>query len=117
MKDKVEEFIKNRKIYDKAMLNFHGIDGWDVYNCSIPFIKDGKKYIYGRVEKRDEWASSWVRLFEEKEKDNFYAVSDVIYQLEDPFIQFIDGELILGGTHVLYEGGKYSMYRSYFYKS
>lgn len=116
MKDKVEEFIKNRKIYDKAMLNFHGIDGWDVYNCSIPFIKDGKKYIYGRVEKRDEWASSWVRLFEEKEKDNFYAVSDVIYQLEDPFIQFIDGELILGGTHVLYDGGKYSMYRSYFYR-
>lgn len=116
MKERVKDFIENRKIYESAMLKFHGVEGRDVYNCSIPFLMDGKKYIYGRVEKRDEWASSWVRLFEEREQDNFYVVPDVIYQLEDPYIQFIDNELILGGTHVLYDGGKYSIFRGYFYR-
>ena len=49
----------SEKIYESVKLTFLGIDGFDVYNCSIPFRWEGKEYIYGRVEKREEWARSW----------------------------------------------------------
>ena len=106
------------KVYDKALLSFSGVDGFDVYNCSIPFKKDNKTYIYGRVERRNEWARSHVRLFEETEKDKFTVVKDsMIYNyLEDPFIAFIGETLVLGGTQVEYDGGKLSTYKSCFYR-
>ncbi|MCI8361224.1 MAG: DUF1861 family protein, partial [Clostridiales bacterium] len=57
--EKRARFEKEKKIYDSALLIFQGVDGFDVYNCSIPFTWQGETYIYGRVEKRDEWARSW----------------------------------------------------------
>ena len=47
----------------------------------------GKSYIYGRMERRSEWARSWVRLFEKTGKDDWTLVPDsMIYQLEDPYV-------------------------------
>lgn len=111
-------FEKNAKVYDSALLQFDGADGFDVYNCSLPFTGgDGKKYIYGRVEKPDEWANSVVWLFEETGKDRFCRVKDsTVYQLEDPFLQRIHGQLILGGTHVRKSRGKIDTYYGYFYR-
>lgn len=115
-----EEFEQNKKIYDSAILRFEGVDGFDVYNCSVPFEWNGEKYIYGRVERHNEWARSWARLFRERERDVFELVSDsMIYQLEDPFIAKIRGEIVLGGTHVAKnpkcEGGVYYL-DDYFYR-
>lgn len=110
-------FEKEGKIYDSALLTFHGVDGYDVYNCSIPFEMDGKQYIFGRVEKRDEWATSWVRLFEQTGRDTYTVVpGSMIYQLEDPYIQFIDGQLVMGGTHVMKERGELKTLFGYFYR-
>ena len=112
-----ENFETTKKIYDCALLTFHGVDGFDVYNCSCPFDFEGKTYIYGRVERRDEWATSWVYLFEQTAQDTFTAVpNSMIYQLEDPYITFINGELIMGGTHVVKKSGKVDYYLAYFYK-
>lgn len=111
------EFEKTKKVYDSAIIKFVGIDGFDVYNCSIPFLRNGNKYIYGRVEKRDEWARSWVRLFRETAPDEFTVVRDsMIYQLEDPYIAEIGGELVLGGTHVPYRCGQPNSFSGYFYR-
>lgn len=55
---------KQGKVYESKKLTFHGVEAFDVYNCSVPFVWNGKTYIYGRVEYREEWARSWVRLFE-----------------------------------------------------
>jgi len=113
-----ELFEKEKKIYESVKVKFTGVPGYDVYNCSIPFNRDGKTYIYGRVEKRDEWARSWVRLFQSAGKDEWALVPDsMIYQMEDPYIAFIDDEIVLGGTHVRMKQGKLDTYYGYFYKS
>lgn len=112
-----KNFEKEKKIYDSALLTFHGVEGYDVYNTSIPFTWQSKRYIFGRVERRTEWARSWVRLFEETGKDDWSLVKDsMIYQLEDPYVAFIGRELVLGGTHVRLMQGRDLTYYGYFYK-
>ena len=101
MKEKKARFEAARPQQENVLLTFTGVDGYDVYNCSIPFTWEGREYIFGRVERREEWARSWVRLFEKSGKDTYALVpGSMIYQLEDPFIQMIHGELVLGGTSV-----------------
>lgn len=96
-----ERFEQTHPAMQGVILGFEGVDGYDVYNCSIPFAEKGETYLYGRVEKRAEWASSHVRLFRQTGENTYAVVEDApCYALEDPFIQRIDGELVLGGTHV-----------------
>lgn len=112
-----ESFESGKKIYENAKLRFLGVEGYDVYNPSIPFEWQGKKYIYGRVEKRDEWARSWVRLFEHSGDDEWTLVPDsMIYQLEDPYVSQIGDTLVLGGTHVQYKQGELDIFYGYFYR-
>ncbi|WP_284645265.1 DUF1861 family protein [Paenibacillus silviterrae] len=111
------EFEQTKQIYESETLVFHGVDGFDVYNISIPFTRDGKRYLFGRVERREEWARSWVRLFEETGRDEWTVVKDsMIYPLEDPYITELGEELVMGGTHVQYQSGKYSTFFGYFYR-
>lgn len=117
LKDRKEQFEKEKKIYGSEKLTFFGVEGCDVYNPSIPFTHGEKQYLFGRVEKRNEWARSYVRVFENVEKDVWKLVEDAPwYQLEDPYISIIGGELVMGGTHVRYNAGKIETYYGYFYK-
>ncbi|MBA2942521.1 DUF1861 family protein [Paenibacillus sp. CGMCC 1.16610] len=117
LKEQKLAFETAKKIYESATLVFHGVDGFDVYNVSIPFIRDGKRYLFGRIERREEWARSWVRLFEETGQDEWAVVKDsMIYTLEDPYVTEIGEELVMGGTHVQYERGKYSTFFGYFFR-
>lgn len=112
-----EVFEREKRIYESCKVKFLGVEGFDVYNSSIPFYWNSKRYIYGRIEKRNEWARSWARLFEETGRDEWTLVQgDMIYQLEDPYIAIINGELILGGTHVRKKQGKVDTYYGYFYR-
>ncbi len=117
LKEKRLKFEQEKQIYESAKLCFHGVEGMDVYNSSIPFMMNGRAYIFGRVENRQEWARSWVRLFEQSGQDDWTLVpGSMIYQLEDPYIAFIGGELVMGGTHVRYSQGKIDTYYGYFYR-
>jgi hypothetical protein len=110
-------FEQNRKAAERAVLRFRGVDGFDVYNCSIPFTWKGRRYIYGRVERREEWARSWARLFEETGQDEYALVREsMICQLEDPFVALIGGEMVMGGTHVRYMRNRVHTYCCYFYR-
>lgn len=112
-----KQFEADKHIYESAKLIFLGVDGFDVYNTSIPFEWNGKKYIYGRVEKRTDWARSWVRLFEYAGQDTWRLAPDSMsYQLEDPFISMIGDKIVLGGTHVRYKQGKVDTFYGYFYR-
>jgi hypothetical protein len=112
-----ERFEASKRIYESAKLKFAGVDGYDVYNPSIPFRWQGKTYMFGRVERRGEWARSWVRLFERSDGDEWTLVPDsMIYQLEDPYVSFIGDTLVFGGTHVRYESGKLKSFCAYFYR-
>lgn len=102
---------------ESVLLKFSGVDGYDVYNCSVPFLWNGKRYLYGRIERFEEWMRSWVGLFEETGPDTYQLVKDArIYQLEDPSVTMIDGELVLEGTHVRLKQGALDTYYGYFYK-
>jgi len=104
-------------VYESTKVKFFGVDGFDVYNCSIPFSWNGCEFIFGRVEKRKDWARSWVRLFENTGKDCWSLVPDtMIYPLEDPYIAIIGNELTFGGTHVRMSSGKVETYCCYFYR-
>ena len=117
MREQKACFEREGRIYESALLTFSGAEGFDVYNCSIPFTWAGHEYIYGRVERRDEWARSWVWLFEKRGKDAYSAVpGSMTYQLEDPYIQHIGGEIVLGGTHVRKQAGNIETYYGYFYR-
>lgn len=110
-------FERTGTIHESVKLVFHGVEGYDVYNCSIPFQWAGRDYVFGRVERRAEWARSWVRLFENTGKDNWTLVAgSMIYQLEDPYVCRIDDQLVLGGTHVRYRANTIDTYYGYFYK-
>ncbi len=107
----------SKRVFESTLVKFNGIDGWDAYNSSIPFEVDGKRYIFARIEKRDEWATSVSKLFYEVARDEWsllpYAET---YPLEDPFVAKVGGEIVLGGTHVRKIGGSPEVYCCYFYK-
>lgn len=42
-----QQFEANKRIYESAKLVFHGVEDFDVYNPTIPFEWNGKRYIYG----------------------------------------------------------------------
>ena len=114
---KKEYFDLNNPVKESALVRFKGVEGFDVYNSSIPFTWQGKCYIYGRIERRGEWARSWVRLFEKTGQDEFTLVpGTMIYQLEDPYVSQVGKELVLGGTHVRYSMGEIDTLYGYFYK-
>lgn len=111
-------FERSADIREHAVLRFHGLPpGTDVYNCSIPFEHEGRRHIFGRVERHDEWAASIVRLFAEVGPDVFELVPDgPNLQLEDPYVQCIGGEFVLGGTHVRKVRGEVDSYFGYFFR-
>lgn len=112
-----EQFDRNNPITESCLVAFKGVCGFDVYNPSIPFVWENERYIFGRLERREEWARSWARLFKETAPHEFSLVENgMIYQLEDPFVSKINGELVMGGTHVRYKSGEVDTYYDYFYK-
>ena len=115
--EKKKIFETQCRIYESSTLQFVGVNGCDVYNTTIPFWYEGKQYLFGRVERRNEWARSWVRLFVNTDKDVWSLVADAPwYQLEDPYITIIDGILVMGGTHVRYSASEIQTYYGYFYQ-
>lgn len=117
LKQSREKFEQGKVIYESARLIFEGIDGYDVYNCSVPFKYNEKYYLYGRVEKPEDWARSRTMLFENTGKDKWTRViNSMIYQMEDPNIAFVDKKIVLGGVFVYYNKGKGSAIKNLFYR-
>jgi len=112
-----EKFELTKKVYESKLLRFKGVDGFDVYNCSVPFTFKGRTLMFGRVERFNEWVESNAVLFEKTGKDEYTRVLDsMTWNLEDPFIVKIHGEMIFGGTHVTKNAGNVTDYCCEFYK-
>ncbi len=114
-----EAFERNPpRVKESVLLTFKGVDGWDVYNCSIPFTSRGRRFLFGRVERRDQWAHSHVSLFERTGADEWTKVAGFAdLDLEDPFVQTIGGELVVGGTFVTRNpDGTVKSYRGRFFR-
>ena len=91
-----------RKVSSPRQLRFQGVEGFDVYNISIPFSCGGRTYIAGRVEKREN-ELSFVRLFEQSGEDEYTAVYPKLsfQRLQDPFVTTVQGEIVLGGVQIV----------------
>jgi len=89
---KDSEFTANKLV-------FENVDNRDVYNITIPFSHNGKNIIAGRVEDRDSEYSN-VIFFEENDEKWFPVKDAPIYNLQDPAVSLINGELVLSGIEV-----------------
>jgi hypothetical protein len=96
----LEEFKHNNRIHIVEKVIFGGVGGRDVYNITAPFIDEGQEVVVGRVEERD---SEFSQVF-------FFSCTNQIwtprehthtYNLQDPFITRIKGELVFGGVEVI----------------
>ena len=105
-------------IRNGKLIRFSGVDGFDVYNPSIPFKLGKRTVMAGRVEKRDFFKSN--TMFFEKQADGSFSLipgAHVLEGFEDPAITEIGGDLILAGTRVLWkDNGELITYRAEFYK-
>jgi hypothetical protein len=106
MRDEVSELYRRyrqcRPLSRGGKIVFHGVDGWDVYNPTAPFLNAGGWCIAARVEARDSERSR-VRFFAWDGGNNATLMAEAPeFVLQDPFIQQIEGQLLFGGVEVSY---------------
>jgi hypothetical protein len=95
-KQQVDEFKKSRYFEDAKLENFCGVDGYDIYNPTAPFIQNGKKIIAARVEQREN-EKSRTMFFEQIDNDWCLVENAPCFNLQDPAIAFVDGDIVLSG--------------------
>ncbi|MEK3796489.1 DUF1861 family protein [Paenibacillus sp. FSL R7-0204] len=100
----LDTFYANLRTVHVEKLVFSGVGGRDVYNITAPFLHDGEEVILGRVEERD---SEFSQVF------FFTSGADGVwvprahthtYNLQDPCVTRVKGELIVGGVEVITAG-------------
>jgi hypothetical protein len=90
----IERLIKVNKV------EFSGVGGRDVYNITAPFIDGGLEVVLGRVEERD---SEFSQVFFFSCNNNVWSPREHThtYNLQDPFMTHVHGELIFGGVEII----------------
>lgn len=93
---------KEEEVRPKGVkLKFLGIGSKDVYNITPPFSIDGMKVIAGRVETREDEFNSEVHFFERLDEDTWVKIDNaLVFNLQDPFVTTVGGEIIVGGVEV-----------------
>jgi len=111
----IEKHRSHPGIIQTKKINFHGFSGYDVYNISQAFVFKGKRYIAGRVEKRESEISVSV-IFEQIAPFDYMATKWRFNNLQDPFVEIIEGQILLGGTEIYPdENGHIASWRTVFY--
>ncbi len=87
--------------------------GKDVYNPSVPFEFEGKRYIFGRIESRDSEQDSVVAPFVERSPNVWVQVEDAgELRLQDPCFTELNGQYVVSGIEKDWDSG---IYRTVFY--
>jgi hypothetical protein len=114
----LEEFRGSRGEVRGKKLVFAGAGDRDVYNITAPFLDDGEPVIAGRVEYRDKEASE-VMFFAERGGEWILREGAPVFALQDPFVSFVQGELVFGGVEVYFDGNDphyVTSWRTVFYR-
>ncbi|TKD72356.1 MTP-1 family protein [Pseudalkalibacillus hwajinpoensis] len=113
----LDDYQESMKLKGAEKLIFTGIGDRDVYNITVPFENEGEWIIAGRVEARDTEHSEVVFFVE---KNNVWTPKEDLrtYQLQDPFLCFIHGQLVFGGVEIFPhpENDNALSWRTVFYK-
>lgn len=89
----------------------------DVYNPTAPFEFNGETFLLTRVEARDSEKSKvgfFIPLYNSNDK-SWQEIDVLDLYLQDPFVTFIDSELILGGVETKHNDSLID-YRTVFYR-
>ena len=114
IKSLLNTYQKTMKPLNPKTLKFIGVEGFDVYNPSAPFMYQGKELIIARVEKRDSEVSKAV-YFEKTEDAYIKRVDLKTLDLQDPCVTSFKEEYVVGGTYVYHEDNK-TFWFTRFYK-
>lgn len=91
---------RRQTIVDCQKIEFHGVAGLDVYNPTKLFRFKQQWVMAARVEARDSEFSQ-VRFFRLENFKQAWLLEDVpIFDLQDPFICEVAGEIVFGGVEV-----------------
>ncbi|OAT29149.1 hypothetical protein M976_01456 [Buttiauxella ferragutiae ATCC 51602] len=83
-------------------IEFHGVAGFDVYNPTKPFRYQQQWIMAARVEARESELSQ-VRFFRLENFKSAYLLEDApVFDLQDPFICQVGGEMVFGGVEVAF---------------
>lgn len=104
MRDSVEALYRRYRAHSRPVsrgkIVFHGVEGLDVYNPSAPFQNEGRWCIAARVEARESEFSK-ARFFAWDGGNSATLLTEMpSFDLQDPFISQIDGQLLFGGVEV-----------------
>lgn len=114
-KELLADFEQKRKPEQQGVvIQFTGVSEYDVYNPSIPFSIDGMVVMAARVEKRRDEVSRTMFFQQHGDQWNLIQTAPV-FDLQDPFVTFINGELWLGGVSVVWDGPRCVSYKTHFY--
>lgn len=113
--DLVGKYRKEKNKVQAEKLTFIGVEGYDVYNISAPFMLNQQLVLAGRIEQRDS-ERSHVGLFTLNDKQEWKLLDNGIsLDLQDPFVTIIDQQVILGGVEVNFEDENVLGWRTVFY--
>jgi hypothetical protein len=95
----VEIYLEKDQPVNPEKLKFTGVGERDVYNITAPFEDEGELVIAGRVEARDTEHSE-VYFFVNRDGVWTPREGAPAFELQDPFVTRIAGELVLGGVEI-----------------
>lgn len=99
----LNEFRQSKPNVRGEKLVFSGVGVRDVYNITAPFDDEGEAVIAGRVEARDSERSEVV-FFVNRDGQWVPRPGAPVFNLQDPFVTFVRGELVFGGVEVYFDG-------------
>ena len=117
LRELLEIFEKTKMTAMGEKIRFINVDGRDVYNITAPFDVDGKKVIAARVEERHSEFSK-VMFFVNSGETWEPLKGAPVFNLQDPFIAKIHGEIVFGGVDVYRNEDSPGMlhWRTFFYR-
>lgn len=88
-----------------------------IYNPTKPILHYGKRYLLGRVERKDSEENSKILFFVEDSGVWKAVKNSPVFDMQDPFIvKNIQSNIVLGGVRIYDDGSNELGYETVFYK-
>jgi len=114
MKNIENRFEEGEKLDRGEKLVIESLPNKRIYNPSAPFKIEENFYLFCRVEDRTNGTSE-ARLFQQKGNEWILVKNYPTFNLEDPFITFLNDGILFGGVDVEWKNGKVKFLRTNFY--
>lgn len=108
-------YRQSKSIVSTHKLTFLGVGEADVYNISHAFEWHGEVIIAGRIEARNTEVSQ-IGFFKQVGALEYQLAYPTLPMMQDPCVEVIGGELIVGGTEIFAQNGHITHWHTSFFK-